>query len=315
MTPETVALPRKPIFGRLARVYAIEPAAAPLTDPERIRKTYLHWRVRMLVLMFLAYFFLYFCRKNISATLPLIGKDLGYTNTQLGILGSTLYITYGIGKATNGILADRANIRRFIATSLIISGVLSAYFGSLASLWALALVWGLNGWIQSMGFPPMARALTIWYEKKGNATRWALWTCSHQSGTAAILALSGVILYYSNNNWRLCFVIPGALCVLMGFAVLLGMADTPESKGLPPVKGFAQEAPGERDKQPYWPVFFSKVLWNPQIWVIGIVNLCDYTVRFGTLDWMTKFLAERKGYSIAQAAAMTSTMPDRKSVV
>lgn len=98
----------------------------------------------MLIGMFVVYGVLYFGRKNISGVLPLLGKDLGYSNLQLGILGSMLYISYGVGKFINGILADQANIRRFMATSLILSGLMNLVFGSVYSLWALALAWGVE---------------------------------------------------------------------------------------------------------------------------------------------------------------------------
>jgi len=85
------------------------------------------------------------------------------------------------------------------------------------------------------------------------------------------------------------------------------MADTPESKGLPKVTYFAQDA--AEDHESYWSVFFRCVVRNRQLWVIAIVNLCVYIIRFGTLDWTTKFLVERKGYAVATAAGMASTMP------
>jgi OPA family sugar phosphate sensor protein UhpC-like MFS transporter len=241
--------------------------------------------------MFVAYGVLYFCRKNISAALPVMSKDLGYSNLELGILGSTLYITYGIGKFMNGIVADRANVRTFMASGLILSGLANLWFGSLTSLWGLAFAWGLNGWVQSMGFPPIAKGLTVWYEAKGKATRWAIWTCSHQAGTAAILAITGVILARTGNDWRLCF--------------------TPESKGLPKVHYFDATSPEYRAEKEadYWKIFIKRVLLNRQLWVIAMVNLCVYIIRYGTLDWATKFLIERKGYEAANAAGMAATMP------
>jgi OPA family sugar phosphate sensor protein UhpC-like MFS transporter len=297
----------KVLFRPLSLVYAPAPATAPITDPDRIAGLFKHWRIRMLASMFFGYGILYFCRKNISGTIPIIGKELGYTNFQLGILGSTLYITYGLGKFLNGVMADRSNVRTFMASGLILSGLANLWFGSLYSLWALALAWGVNGWVQSMGFPPIARGMTIWYEPKGKATRWALWTCSHQAGTAAILAITGAILLRTGNNWRMCFYIPGILCILAGIGCLFTMADTPESKGLPKVVQF--EADAKENDERYWDLFVHRVLLNKQLWVIALINLCTYTVRFGTLDWATKFLVEQKGYQPAGAASIAAFMP------
>lgn len=295
------------VVGFLAGLYTPEPAAPRVQGEEARKNLFRHWRIRMLAAMFFGYGLLYFGRKNISAVLPILGSDLGYSNMQLGILGSTLYVTYGLGKFLNGILADRSNIRTFMATGLILSGVINIWFGSLASLWGLALAWGMNGWAQSMGFPPIARGLTIWYEPEGKATRWALWTTSHQAGTAAVLALTAVILHGTDNNWRMCFYIPGAICIVTGIAMFFALADTPESKGLPKVVPFACDA--KEDTEDYWGVFFRRVVFNKQLWVIAMINLCVYIIRFGTLDWAAKFMIERKGYAPAAAAAMAASIP------
>lgn len=53
----------------------------------------------------------------------------------MGLIGSSLYVTYGIGKLVNGLLADRAHIRAFLCTALVVSGLLNLLFGSLAALW------------------------------------------------------------------------------------------------------------------------------------------------------------------------------------
>lgn len=297
------------MFFSLIKFFKPAPAAPRAIPNEDVPQVYAHWRRRIFLSLFMGYGILYFCRKNISAVLPILGSQLKYSNTQLGILGSTLYLTYGFGKFCNGVLADQANIRTFMATSLLLSGVLNLWFGSLDALWAMALIWGLNGWIQSMGFPPIARALTIWYENRGRATRWAFWTTSHQAGTAAILALVGGILHTFPGNWRLGFYLPGVICSLVGIGLFFSLADTPESKGLPRTVAFINDAAEVEASSSYRQIFLGRVLRNRQLWVIAGVNLCVYIIRYGTLDWATKFLVETKGYSNAMAAGMASFMP------
>lgn len=290
----------------LVDVYRPAPPAPPL-PPAQVPGAWAHWRARMLASMFLAYGLLYFGRKNISGALPVLGRELGYSNLELGLLGSTLYVTYGIGKFANGVLADRSNIRTFMATSLVLSGLANLWFGSLASLWALAFAWGVNGWVQSMGFPPIARALTIWYPPEGRGTRWAIWTTSHQAGTAAVLALTALLLQRTGGDWRVVFQVPGLICIVTGVGLLFSLADTPASKGLPPVASFAGDA--HEEGTPYRTLFIRRVLLNRQLWVVAGVNLCVYVIRFGTLDWMAKWLVEQRGYAPAAAAGLASTMP------
>jgi len=299
------AAPRPGALGRLLAPWRPTPAIQPVTDPEAARRALKTWRWRMFAGFFLGYAILYFCRKNISAALPVMGLDLHCSNVQLGLIGTSLYVTYGLGKFLNGVLADRSNIRVFMATGLVVSGLLNLVFGSLASLWALALCWGANGWFQSMGFPPIARGMTLWYPPSGKATRWAFWTCSHQAGTAAVMAFTAWILTW--GTWRTCFRIPGVICIVAGVGLLLLMTDTPESVGLRSAEAFGK-APGQ-PPQDWGRTFVRHVLLNRNVWTVGLIDLCVYVVRFGTLDWATKFMVEAKGYEASAAAFRASLMP------
>ena len=104
------------------------PAAEPLKDEEQIKKTYSHFRWRIFYSSFIAYVVFHLCRKNIAVALPEMGKALHMSNTELGILGSTLYVTYGIGKFINGVIADKANVRTFLPTALILSAICNICF-------------------------------------------------------------------------------------------------------------------------------------------------------------------------------------------
>ena len=44
--------------------------------------------------------------------------EFHYSATELGLLGSSLYLTYGIGKFVNGVLADGSDVRKFFPTAL-----------------------------------------------------------------------------------------------------------------------------------------------------------------------------------------------------
>jgi MFS transporter, OPA family, sugar phosphate sensor protein UhpC len=293
------------ILRRLGAFYRPAAAAALITDEAKARRTWRVMRWRMFAGFFLGYAVLYFCRKNMSVALPAMAHDLHYSNVQLGLIGTTLYVTYGIGKLLNGLLADRANIRRFMATSLLVSGALNLWFGTASSLWVLAFCWGCNGWFQSMGFPPIARGMSLWFGGKGKATRWAFWTCSHQAGTAVIMAMSAWILTWA--TWRMCFWLPGVLCILSGAGLLLLLRDTPQSCGLGACEHAAQ-ASGDGTAD-YRADLIKNVLKNPNVWVIGLIDLCVYIVRFGTLDWTSKFLMETRGYTVQDAGWRAGMMP------
>lgn len=176
-----------------------EPAfIEPIKDEETIKKTYSHFRLRIFYSSFIAYVVFHLCRKNIAVALPSMGQALHLSNTELGLLGSSLYVTYGIGKFINGVLADKANVRTFLPTALILSAICNlcfvlssifvtpghiSFFGLPSGtilLWLLCFFWGANGWFQSCGFPPVAKSLSYWFSNSERGTKWSLWSTSHQ---------------------------------------------------------------------------------------------------------------------------------------
>lgn len=264
--------------------------------------------------MFAGYAVFYFCRKNISAALPAMSQALGYTNTQLGVLGSVLYATYGFGKFFNGVLADKANIRFFMAFGLLLSAIMNIFFGLSTSLTMLGIFWGLSGWFQSMGFPPVAKGLTNWYSTSERATWWAFWSVSHQVGGGFILILSGFLAQH--YGWRASFFGPALIGIAMSLFLINRLRDTPTSLGLPPVEEYRNDYPDGKplEREPGAPrerlrdVLWEHVLTNPYVWVLSFAYIFVYLVRYGTLDWAAKFLVEQKGYGIGQAGLNSSLL-------
>ena len=124
----------------------------------------------------LGYSMYYVCRTSLNVVKKPI-MDAGVLDAkQLGVISSALLFTYAIGKFVNGFLADHSNIRRFMATGLLISTVANIVVGLLGIITAsqmavsqgalytiFAILWGINGGTQSMGAPPCVVALSRWY--------------------------------------------------------------------------------------------------------------------------------------------------------
>ena len=73
------------------------------------------------------------------------------TRTDIGLLATLFYITYGLSKFFSGIVSDRSNARYFMGVGLIATGVVNILFGFSTSLWAFALLLGaerrfFQGW-------------------------------------------------------------------------------------------------------------------------------------------------------------------------
>ena len=91
------------LFSNFRSFFKEPPAIEPIQDKEKVDSMYSHWRMRIFYSCFIGYTIFYLCKKNIAVALPGLSEEFGYTNTELGLLGSSLYLTSGIGKFVNGV--------------------------------------------------------------------------------------------------------------------------------------------------------------------------------------------------------------------
>ncbi|MDR3195331.1 MAG: MFS transporter [Endomicrobium sp.] len=283
-------------------------AQNPITDEQEIAKKYKYWRIKMFFGMYVGYVVYYFTRKNLSYAAPSFISELGVTKMEFGILGSTMYVTYGIGKFLSGMLADRCNIRAFMAFGLIGSSIINLFFGFLPSLPMLTFFWGANGALQSMGFPPVAKGLVYWFSPSERATKWTLWSSAHTVGTALVGILVGVCI--AANHWKATFYIPGIIGLIVGVVLLFTLTDKPSSVGLPPVEEYHNDILPVKKQSglTHWQTLTKYVFGNHYLWALAFAYIFVYFIRFATLDWSTIFMTER-GIAADRAAYLLVFMP------
>lgn len=288
------------------KLFRPDPHIEEIQDSEVVAEKYHYWRIRILYSMFIGYAFYYFTRKSLTFAAPGIIADLGYTKSQIGMLGSIWSITYGVSKFASGVLSDRSNPRYFMAVGLMITGFLNILFGLTSSLIVFAFLWGLNGWFQGFGWPPCAKFLTHWYSHSERGSWWSTWNVSHNVGAFTIPWIVGAAVYYF--DWRFAMCLPGILCIIGGFFLINRLRDTPQSLGLPPVEVFRNDYSGntvEKNDLSTKEILVEYVLKNKYIWLLAVSSFFVYVVRSG-IDWANFFLIETKGYSQLKANGCVS---------
>ena len=319
------------IFTAIKNFYKEPVPAEPITDQNVIDKTYALWRMRIFLSMFFGYIIFYTCRKNISVALPAIQEALGYSKLELGLLGSSLYFSYAAGKFINGIIADNTNAKRILPSALFISALVNILFVVCAHfipkeisffglphismlLWILAFFWGVNGWFQSMGFPPIAKNLSYWFANKERGVKWSLWSSSHEIGTYISMILSGFLI--THYGWESVFYVPAIFAIIFCFFFYKNLQDKPVSIGLPDIEKYkdpnyvepVKEANGE-DNVSYSEIFKKYIIKNPTVWLLAIAYIFVYVVRYGTIDWLVMYQVDMKHYTISEAAKIISFLP------
>ena len=252
----------------------------------------------------LGYGMYYVCRLSLNVVKKPIVEEGIFSETELGIIGSVLFFTYAIGKFTNGFLADRSNINRFMTTGLLVTALVNLCLGFVHSFILFAILWGISGWFQSMGAASCVVGLSRWFTDKQRGSFYGFWSASHNIGEAMTFIIIASIV--SAFGWRYGFFGAGLVGLTGALIAWRFFHDTPQSKGLPIVnmpKAKKKMSVLESEE-------FSRaqkaVLRNPAIWILALSSAFMYISRYAVNSWGVFYLEAQKGYSTLDASFIIS---------
>ena len=287
--------------------YRISRPSADTVAEEKVDATYKSLRNRTFWGATIAYSLYYVCRMSINVVKqPLIDEGV-LSAGELGIIGSALLFVYAVGKFLNGFIADYCNIRRFMATGIFVSALVNLILGvlglftlpSLVIFVSFVLLWGINGWVQSMGSAPGVISLSRWFSQSKRGSYYSLFSTSPYIGefiSYNVLALVVVWL-----GWQAGFIIAAVAGLLGAAIILIFVADTPESKGLPSIQTLSGEVLTKEDKKPTKELQ-RMILKHPGIWVIAISSAFIYVTKYAIAGWGVLFLQKQHGFSLEDAS-------------
>lgn len=261
----------------------------------------------------IGYSLYYVCRTSLNVVKKPILDSGMLDASQLGLIGSVLLFAYAIGKFVNGFLADHCNIKRFMATGLIVSaaanfslGILGFASESLPTMMLFvlfAIMWGINGWSQSMGAPPAIIALSRWLPLSKRGTYYGFFSLSHNLGEWLSFLFVGILVSVAGWQWGF---IGSSLAGVTGVIVIMFLLhDTPQSKGLPGIEVMAGEAPQVK-KNESTSELQKMVLKTPAVWILAAASAFMYIARYAINGWGVLFLQEQKGFTLTEATSIIS---------
>ena len=290
--------------------YRISKPSGETVPENEIRPRYLSIRNRTFWGVTVAYSLYYVCRMSLSVVKqPLIDEGV-LTAGQLGVIGSALLFVYAVGKFLNGFIADYCNIRRFMFTGLAVSAAINLLMGilgivngytaiPLSVIFILfAVMWGLNGWMQSMGSPPGVISLSRWFPQSRRGTFYSIFSASPYLGEFISFILTGLIV--GAFGWQWGFVVAAAAGGAGALLILLTVSDTPESQGLPSIQQLSGEDVKPVDKMPTREL--QKMIFRHSgIWVIALSSAFIYITKYAIAGWGVLFLQKERAFSLEQA--------------
>lgn len=297
------------------------PSAPRIADKGEIDRRYRRFRWQEAMSMTLGYGIFYVCRLAFSATKKSLIDGNWYSSQEIGWVGSAMLFAYAFGKITNGFLADRANLRRFMGFGLFVSAMMNFLVGWYIPALLLVAVWFINGFAQATGASASVVAISRWYPKRERGTFYGIFSMSNNFGEALAYVLTSVVMVYAarwfdadpqvtNGHlgngaaWRSGFWGAAFLGILGVLLIMKFFRDSPESEGLPPVQEWADEPPDAAEKAAAGDVNKGQKLAvrNWAIWMIALAGGFFAMSRYAIIDWGMFFLQAKKGYSGTTAA-------------
>ena len=290
--------------------YRISKPSQDKVPENEVRSKYTSLRNKTFWGVTVAYSLYYVCRMSLSVVKqPLIDEEV-LTAGQLGVIGSALLFVYAVGKFMNGFIADYCNIRRFMFTGLAISAVVNLLMGILGAVngfvaipvalifISFAVLWGINGWMQSMGSPPGVISLSRWFPQSKRGTFYSIFSASPYLGEFISFILTGLIV--GAVGWQWGFVVAALAGAAGAVLILVTVSDTPESKGLPSIQQLSNEPVKQVDKMPTREL--QKMIFrHPGIWIIALSSAFIYITKYAIAGWGVLFLQKERAFTLEQA--------------
>ena len=231
----------------------------------------------VLALCWFTYVFAYLCRLNLSTVLDKAAVGLNVTVEYLGIASSIYFGTYAVGQLLNGIVGDRVSPHKFIVLALVMTGTINVVLGLQSSGAVFLLLWGINGFCQSMFWSTLLRLLSFYSgdeDKKGVST--VMTTCSVTGYFLSWVILGYALKPFAFNPY---FVIPGvlALGLVPVWVVLSGKLEF-------------SKAVAERAKTPPLPVVVKEFA-HDRLYFVCLLGMIVGAIREGAVFWMPTIFA------------------------
>eukprot|EP00088_Acartia_fossae_P004823 TRINITY_DN12089_c0_g1_i6.p1 TRINITY_DN12089_c0_g1~~TRINITY_DN12089_c0_g1_i6.p1 ORF type:complete len:537 (-),score=144.07 TRINITY_DN12089_c0_g1_i6:268-1878(-) len=167
------------------------------------------------------------------------GKHESEAKTLLTILDTSYLLSYAIFMFFSGFVAERMDLRFFLAMGMMLSGLLDVLFGlayplGIHSIWYLIFVQVVTGLVQSSGWPGVVTAMGNWFGKGKRGLVMGIWN-SHTSVGNIVGGL--IAAAFTGYNWGLSFTVPGVVIAGMGLINFLFLVPSPEDVDLGPAEG------------------------------------------------------------------------------
>lgn len=272
-------------------------------------------------LLFVGYSGYYVCRSNFAVVKSSLITEFGafgINKISLGAIGSIGTILYTIGKLSNGILCDLLGGRRLFIFGMLGSVFCTLLFGfgpqlfGFGAVYTLFLVaWGLNRYVQSVGWAALVKVAANWFPFALYGRIMGILSLSFLLGDAIAKLFLGKLLNMG-FGWRGVYLSSAVTLGIIALMNILFLRASPKEVGEPepdsnPANLFSEDEEKERSQNVL--TLLMPFLLNSTFWLVAILSFGLTLIRETFGEWLPLYLKEVGRLSEGDAAYRASLFP------
>ncbi len=162
-------------------------------------------------------FFNYADRQAIFSIFPLLKREYGFNDEELGRIGTAFMIVYALSAPFAGQVSDRITRKVVIIGGLAIWSAVTGFTALCSKVWHFTLVRGIEGLGETFYFPASMSVLSDYHSGRTRSTAMSLHQTSVYVGTIGGGALAGWMALH--HGWRAPFVFLACAGIVLAFVL------------------------------------------------------------------------------------------------
>ncbi|HJQ25301.1 MAG TPA: MFS transporter [Blastocatellia bacterium] len=264
-------------------------------------KTERNYKWLVVAMLWVVCFFNYADRQAIFSVFPLLKSEMGLSDVQLGIVGSSFMWVYAAAGPFAGLIGDRVRRKTLVIAGLIFWSLITLATALSTTYTHLVIFRALEGFGEAFYFPASMSLLSDYHAPQTRSRAMALHQSSVYAGTIAGGSVAG--LMGQVYGWRSSFYLFGACGIAYGVILLLLLREPARQQEIISVK--------ERNVI----ATVRELFGNPMVRLLTAVFVGANFVAMIFLTWMPSFLYRKFNMSLAMAGLSATAYLQIASVV
>lgn len=246
------------------------------------------------------YVITYLCRVNFSSVLDKLSANIGESAASMGLIGSCFFFTYALGQIINGRLGDRISPFHFILFAITATGILNLAMTRTDRYPILLIIWGFNGYVQSMLWGPMMRILSERFPPKERMKISTGMSTSMVVGFIISWAIFGK--GFLKLGWHLYFIVPALLALMIAaFWIVPSREASRISRQMQKENQSAANGPAPHSLQ--------RIFFPEKIWLIALTCFCLGAIKESVSLWAPLLMTRMLHMEINTSFLLISIIP------